>query len=341
MNVALFVDLSNFYGNLLKSNVDKPRALKDYFLSWLEFDLLAKALHPRVSYPTIWIFYSKARIGPSTYRIERTPLNEYIDRINRLAGVTTCDVEIPGKQRERVKYKCEKCKHSNVTDSKTEKGVDASLTVHLFDTMDSWDVAYLLSGDADFVPAVASLRRRGKVIIGAGFPDSASSALVRECYDYIDLCDVFLREDAAAYKILRPGGIAERWLIDQVLPTDSPDVTPEVQLCCEWRPDDSNVSRGCQVILSTRDPIDLSGRHKQIEDFHVHFPRQVKLDKAEKGEYWFRFSWPVSESIKRKLKRIGTSIDNLQFTRGQTGGILHFAKYQYNLKKKRYELTAD
>jgi uncharacterized LabA/DUF88 family protein len=60
--------------------------------------------------------------------------------------------------------------------------------------MDSWDTAFLLSGDADFVPTVASLRRRGKIVIGVGFSD-ASSALVQECYQYIDIDKAFLKED--------------------------------------------------------------------------------------------------------------------------------------------------
>ncbi len=45
--------------------------------------------------------------------------------------------------------------------------------------MESWDNALLLSCDADFVPTVTSLRRRGKLVVGAGF-SNASPALMRE-----------------------------------------------------------------------------------------------------------------------------------------------------------------
>src|SRR5262249_13930667 len=93
----------------------------------------------------------------------------------------------------------------------SEKGVDASLIVHLFDTMDSWDVAHLLSGDADFIPAVASRRRRGKIVVGAGFP-GASSALIRECYSYINLVDIFVREDVALYALFNANGVLAQWL---------------------------------------------------------------------------------------------------------------------------------
>lgn len=207
---AVFVDLSNFYGQLLSSNIDDEATLKQYFLDWLDFDLLVSALTDSVS--GIWVFYSARRLGPSSHRIEADYLRAYIDRINKLSGVTARDVNIPGEQREPVKAKCPNCKCDVDAEWVSEKGVDASLTVAMFDTIDSWDTAYLLSGDADYVPAVASLRRRGKIVIGAGFPQKASSALIRECYDYVDLAGLFLRKDVAGYGIFRPGGLIESWL---------------------------------------------------------------------------------------------------------------------------------
>lgn len=50
-----------------------------------------------------------------------------------------------------------------------EKGVDTRLSVDLVDLAhrDEYDAAYLLSGDADFVPAVEIARRLGKTVIAA------------------------------------------------------------------------------------------------------------------------------------------------------------------------------
>jgi uncharacterized LabA/DUF88 family protein len=188
MRRALFVDLPNLYSNLLESDLQEPRLLRDYFLEWFDFDRLADKLTDE--FAPVWVFYSGRRFGSKSNRIEGDYLNNFIGRINSLKGVTAHDVNIPGQQREPAKYECENCGHQGIAQWESEKGVDASLTVHLFDTMDSWDVAYLLSGDADFVPAVASLRRRGKIVAGAGFP-SVSSALVRECYEYVDLREQF------------------------------------------------------------------------------------------------------------------------------------------------------
>ncbi len=63
----------------------------------------------------------------------------YIERINSFRGVTARDVDIEGKQREQASYECEKCGHQGVAQWESEKGIDASLTVHLFDTMDTWE----------------------------------------------------------------------------------------------------------------------------------------------------------------------------------------------------------
>ena len=136
-NAALFVDLPNFYSHLLKSGIEEPRFLKEYFLYWLDFDLLAEALAKAFS--GVWVFYSGQRIGPSDERIEGQYLNKYIDRINALRGVTARDANIPGEQREYLVLKCHKCGGEQTVEHRSEKGIDASLTVHLFDTMDSWD----------------------------------------------------------------------------------------------------------------------------------------------------------------------------------------------------------
>jgi hypothetical protein len=104
---AVFVDLANFYSALLKSGLWEDRLLRDYFLEWLDLDLLAHSLSEFFS--GIWVFYSGQRIGPSEQRIEDKYLSEYIRRINGLEGVTARDVNIPGSQSELVEYECEEC----------------------------------------------------------------------------------------------------------------------------------------------------------------------------------------------------------------------------------------
>ncbi len=228
--VALFVDLPNLYTQLIKADLGEPRSLRDYFLNWFDFDRLAQRLTNQ--YANTWIFYSGGRIGPSEARIDGNFLNEFISRVNSLRGVTARDVNIPGTQRETLNIVCSNCGSKTATEWNSEKGIDASLIVYLFDTMESWDTAYLLSGDADYVPAVASLRRRGKIVTGAGFP-SASSALIRECYEYIDLREVFFGEDFATYLICKPDGLIPQWM-QRVRPESASPLSDKLEVSFGW-----------------------------------------------------------------------------------------------------------
>lgn len=213
MQSALFFDLPNLYTQLVKSDLLPSKEMRDYFLNWFDLDRLAESLmgFGNKEAVSIWVFYSHGRIGPSDARIDDNYLNQLINRLNKNTGVTARDVNIPGVQRESLRVICENCGQNNSVIWNSEKGVDASLIVHLFDTMDSWDKAYLLSGDADYVPAVASLRRKGKVVNGAGFP-SASTALVKECFEYINLITNFFILDIATYILFKEGGLIENWL---------------------------------------------------------------------------------------------------------------------------------
>jgi uncharacterized LabA/DUF88 family protein len=302
---AVFVDLPNFYSHLLRSKIGQPRLLRDYFLKWFDFDRLAAALTG--GSPSVWVFYSGRRFGPSHNRIEGKYLDEYIGRTNALTGVTAWNVNIGGKQREAATYVCEQCGHEGVVQWESEKGIDASLTVRLFDTMDSWDVAYLLSGDADFVPAVASLRRRGKRVVGAGFP-ARSPALVRECYKYVDLCELFLREDVAAYLLFKEDGVVQKWLLGEV---DGAARDEGVTLGVEFKrigeADETGCSEGavspcrrCYLFVDPGGSLDLSTRIAEVERLQAVCDRVVA--KVEPGaSCTLVFTPMVWQGVERRL----------------------------------------
>lgn len=209
MKNAVFVDLSNFYSSCLKSKIVEPGVMRSYFIEWLDFDRLTNYLTGEWS-PT-WVFYSIGKTGSSDFRITNTYQDTMIKRINRQKGVTARDVDIPGEQRETSTFKCSKCGEENTAETVGEKGVDASLTVHLFETMDTWDTAFLLSGDADFVPVVSTLRRMGKNIITVS-SQNTSDALIRESYDFMNLDGGFLEFDLLGYRIFKKDGFIEKWL---------------------------------------------------------------------------------------------------------------------------------
>jgi len=98
-------------------------------------------------------------------------------------------ITTPLKKRE---IECGNCNHKEWID--IEKGVDASLSTDLlwYALQNAYDKAILLSGDADFLPAVKRVRLLGKNIELWSFNNSLAPELKTEadsCVildDYID-----------------------------------------------------------------------------------------------------------------------------------------------------------
>jgi uncharacterized LabA/DUF88 family protein len=328
---AIFVDLPNLYSHLLESGAGDPRLKRDYFLYWFDFDRLARKLTDR--YSSVWIFYSGRKFGPKENRIEDEFLDKYIDRTNSLRGVTARDVDIEGKQREKAIYKCDKCGNQGVAQWESEKGIDASLTVHLFDTMEAWDVAYLLSGDADFAPVVASLRRRGKIVIGAGFINR-STALVRECYNYIDLWKLFFQEDIFAYCLFAEDGFAKKWLTDEVRPQS--DNGP-IALTFEWQVHDNRVL----IYLTAKGDINLENRLNQLENLRNIFPDGIGELNPKEGTYQLiltnsRLDNTIWGGVERRIDKLISSLQGLEIYKARISGTGFSAQYEYNANTKKY-----
>jgi uncharacterized LabA/DUF88 family protein len=72
-----------------------------------------------------------------------------------------------------------------------EKGVDTSIAIELFHyALDNvYEKAILISNDADFVPAIEYIQRRGNYIIHAGFKNQAFE-IKKACCDHIDFEDI-------------------------------------------------------------------------------------------------------------------------------------------------------
>ena len=205
----------------------------------------------------------------------------------------------------------------------SEKGVDSSLAVHLFDTMDSWDTAFLLSGDADFVPAVASLRRRGKIIVGVGFPD-ASEALVRECYHYVNIQDVFLNEDVLAYTLYRKEGVVHKWLSDEVkhdVRFGEPEkIELRVRLVTEEHSYTSRLlpTPRRYIFLDYSGSIDLLMRHQMMTGLMGKYAQRIRIGRGPNNVatgYTIRdFTAFAFEAIKRRASNNLSSIIGLTNT---------------------------
>jgi uncharacterized LabA/DUF88 family protein len=76
-----------------------------------------------------------------------------------------------------------------------QKGVDVLLAVDLVvgSFTRVFDATILISGDADFVPAIDEAKRRGVVVILCGFRSSMSEVLIDACDRMYELDDVISR----------------------------------------------------------------------------------------------------------------------------------------------------
>lgn len=341
---ALFVDMSNFSSRLIKSGMDEERVLRDYILDWLDLDLLAYAL--TVEYCDVWVFYSAKGFGPSGYRIRDSRLRAYIDRINRLRGVTARDVNIPGEQREPAKGECPQCHNEVQVEMVSEKGVDASLIVHMFDTLESWDIAYLLSGDADYVPAVSSLRRRGKIVIGVGFAD-ASPALVRECYDYVDLADLYLAGDVGAYLLFKPDGVIHRWFTAELRrrPGSAPPESEVLQLRhrIELRDTsrldcDSEGQRHHVISLASQERSDFAERNRIVTEFRGVAPAAIKVYQHSDSNYSFACSDLIWAAAERHLSSLVSSITGLALVTKDRQSESYSVEWEFDANAESYHL---
>lgn len=120
-------------------------------------------------------------------------LNSFLQTMDLLPGYKVIVKERkPAKpircNNEGCREKITHCPHCYKELKRTiEKGVDTSIAIELFHyAIDNvYDTAVLISDDADFVPAVEYIQRRGNRIIHAGFKDQAFS-IKKACWSHID-----------------------------------------------------------------------------------------------------------------------------------------------------------
>jgi uncharacterized LabA/DUF88 family protein len=75
---------------------------------------------------------------------------------------------------------------------KAEKGVDVKLAIDLIVNAyrDNYDVAILVSNDADFIPAIEEVKNIGKIVINISFPKTKSYHLNKICSKTIMINDI-------------------------------------------------------------------------------------------------------------------------------------------------------
>lgn len=179
-----------------------------YFSEWFDIDrLIAATLGEELKLSPykdlgIVIVHSLRGIGDegSLWRIEQTKATEpFWARQGAAPNTSTLLVQVKGPK---------------------EKGVDTAIVVYMFETIDQWSSAVIFSNDADYVPAVWSLRRKGKRVYCAA--SDSSSPLVQACQTFLPWHEDFLRADRALFHFLQKGGGLDQLFEDSFVKSQRP-----------------------------------------------------------------------------------------------------------------------
>ena len=174
MRVALFFDGKNFYTAFRK---DYPNSEIDYgaLAMWLTSEVSGDAGEFAGAY-----YYTG--YSPSDQDVS-SAFGSFLDGLELQTGYFV-------KREPRVPRKttCRQC--GSTEEYSTEKRVDTRLVADMIQlaAAEAYDVAVLLSGDQDFVPAVEAANSLGKRVYIAGWPGSGVSRELRvRCYGQINL----------------------------------------------------------------------------------------------------------------------------------------------------------
>ena len=204
MSTLVVVDGSNLVNEIGRylSGVADPAATSPahsqrYLLEWFDADRFVQATlgSRRVNPITdlgIVLFRSRKALGTEPYYVPGgEKLDEFWQRQGSNPATSAFLVDLPGPR---------------------EKGLDTSIVVYLFETVERWDVAVLFTDDADFVPAVWALRRRGKRVLCAAHAAQDHPPLVAACQHFLPWDLDFLRADRDLFEAVQSGGKLESFL---------------------------------------------------------------------------------------------------------------------------------
>jgi uncharacterized LabA/DUF88 family protein len=156
--VAIFIDGSNLYHNLKRFNVK------------IKFEDIIKKVERKRK--VVDIFYYTALLDKSLDEEKYKEHKRFLDKIEKIPNfnIVLCNLRKIILPDGSVDFSI--------------KGDDVYLATDLIRGAyeNLYDIAVIISGDADFIPAINLVRRNGKKVINAFFPKSSSYQL-RNCCD--------------------------------------------------------------------------------------------------------------------------------------------------------------
>jgi uncharacterized LabA/DUF88 family protein len=152
---------------------------------------LSDSQHGRIRYEGMHVYMSYNPLAPGDGKLKKWAL----DTLDRFPGVQVTIKERKPKDPPKCP-KCPKCYVPVVEcprckgDMKgtVEKGIDTAIVTDMIKLAweDSYDIAVLVSGDRDFIPAVELLDAKGRKVVHAGFSPEGMD-LARKCWASFDM----------------------------------------------------------------------------------------------------------------------------------------------------------
>ena len=182
---ALVVDGPNFVSRLIE------RGLVDKFLegkaslSGLNGSLRAR-LGPDLGCGRclgVDFFCSDKQIGPKGHKLDADQTASLLSTLSKEHLVTVHKVILPGNK---------------------EKGVDVVVASKLFEMTDYCETLVLLASDKDYVPALQTVKRKGKFIVTLGFRDKHPEELINLSHQFYDLNEMYF--DGLGSRVMKAGG---------------------------------------------------------------------------------------------------------------------------------------
>ena len=156
--VAIFIDGSNLYHNLRRFNIKT------------KFEEIIKKVETRRE--VVNVFYYTALLDKSIDEKRYNEHKRFLDNIKKIPNfnIVLCNLRKIILEDGSVDF--------------TIKGDDVYLATDLIKGAyeNLYDIAIIVSGDADFIPSIKLVQKNGKKVINAFFPKS-SSYLLRNCCD--------------------------------------------------------------------------------------------------------------------------------------------------------------
>ena len=194
--VIAYIDGYNLYFGLLDARLQTSR--------WLDLHGVCTALlKPRQRLELVRYFTTSVRNDPATARRQAI----FIDALRARGGV-----EIDFGLFLSKPVTCRKCNTQWTKDE--EKRTDVNIAVRLLNDAydDRFDMAMVISGDSDLVPAVESVRERfpRKRVIVASPPKRWSADLARSAHAAFTVARAAIRSNRLPDPVITPEGVALR-----------------------------------------------------------------------------------------------------------------------------------